>query len=252
MPNVRPPPPQAEDGPAATPPGEEGPNRGNDADNVDPEIINLSRRLYEVELHAFERNKGALRVSAHGPTDLSILVATEIYWQGMTEKSESYLRTRHEYRARVHRDEHASFGMYLPSPPRVACVAAFIASSDTNKHGCNIESYWKKKYMKALPADTHWAFRDDEDSTLLDVECYTYYESESCPGTVTLEGFGLECWDAIESHTISVPVSYAPLPTIPMPKLLRRVDELRKGDSELGRDSEKDLRDLSEMLGDEG
>jgi hypothetical protein len=106
--------------------------------------------------------------------------------------------------------------------------------------------------MKALPADTHWAFRDDEDSTLLDVECYTYYESQSCPGTVTLEGLGLECWDTIESHTISVPVSYVSLPRIPMAKLLRRVDELRKGDVELGQDPQKDLWDLGEMLGDEG
>ncbi|KAL3487981.1 hypothetical protein BJX62DRAFT_227620 [Aspergillus germanicus] len=212
-----------EDHPRAAPSGEDEPDQRNKADNLDNEINNLSKRLYEVELHAFGRNKGALRVSAHGPTDLSILVATETYWQGMTERSESYLKTRHEYRPRVHQVEHASF-----------------------------ESYWKKKFMKARPADTHWAFRDDEDSTLLDVECYTYYESQSCPGTVTLEGFGLECWDAIESHTISVPVSYVSLSTIPMAKLLRRVDELRKGDVELGRDPEKDLWDLGEMLGDEG
>jgi tetratricopeptide (TPR) repeat protein len=105
--------------------------------------------------------------------------------------------------------------------------------------------------MKSLP-DTNWAFRDDEDSTLLDVECYTYYESQSCPGTVTLEGFGLECWDAIEPQTISVPVSYVPLPTLPISKLLRRVDELRRGDIELGQDSQKDLWDLLEVLGDEG
>ncbi|KAL2782763.1 hypothetical protein BJX66DRAFT_345547 [Aspergillus keveii] len=208
--------------PVEDPPGEEDPNQRDYHSNPNNETAKLSKRLYKVELHAFKRNKGALRVSAHGPTDLSVTVATEMYWQGMTERSELYLKTRHEYHPRV-QIEHASF-----------------------------ESYWKKKFMKALPADTHWAFRDDEDSTLLDVECYTYYESQLCPGTITLEGFGLECWDAIDSHTISVPVSYVRLPTIPMAKLLRRVDELRREDVELGQDPEKDLWDLGEMLGDEG
>ncbi|KAL2842119.1 hypothetical protein BJX68DRAFT_270837 [Aspergillus pseudodeflectus] len=219
MANTRPPSLPTKDSPAMTPPHEEAQHQGNNPANLDQEIDNLSKRLYEVELYAFERTKGSLRVSAHGPTDLSVLVATEMYWQGMTERSESYLKSRHTVSARV---EHASF-----------------------------DSYWKKKYMKSLP-DTNWAFRDDEDSTLLDVECYTYYESRSYPGTVTLEGFALECWDAIEPQTISVPVSYVPLPTLPMSKLLRRVDELRRGDVELGQDPQKDLWDLLEMLGDEG
>jgi hypothetical protein len=118
MPSVRPPPPQTEDGPAATPPGEEESDQRDNPNKLDDEISNLSKRLYEVEIHAFERNKGALRVSAHGPTDLSIVVATEMYWQGMTEKSESYLKTRHEYRPRDCQVEHASFRVYLtlPSP----------------------------------------------------------------------------------------------------------------------------------------
>ncbi|KAJ0422347.1 hypothetical protein BJY00DRAFT_311068 [Aspergillus carlsbadensis] len=220
MANVRPPPhPSDEDCSAATPPGEEESGLEDDAENADRDINNLSKRLYKVEVHAFNRNRGALRVRAHGPTDLGALPATEMCWQGMTERSELYLRARHKVAPRV---EHASF-----------------------------EPYLKRKYMQSLP-DTNWAFRDDEDSTLLDVECYTYYESRACPGTVTLEGFGLECWEAIESQTIDVPVSDVPLPIIPLSKLLRRVDELRSGAVELGQDPDKDLCDLLEMLGDDG
>jgi hypothetical protein len=95
-------------------PHEEDLHRGNNPANLDREIDNLSKRLYEVELYAFERNKGSLRVSAHGPTDLSVLVVTEMYWQGMTERSESYLKSRHKVSARV---EHASFGIF--PPPRI-------------------------------------------------------------------------------------------------------------------------------------
>ncbi|KAL2841154.1 hypothetical protein BJY01DRAFT_249685 [Aspergillus pseudoustus] len=195
---------------------ESSPEAGRNADHGGN---NLSKRLYEVELHAFERNKGALRVSAHGPTTFSASVSTEMYWQGMTEESESYLKGRRKVWPR---SKHPSF-----------------------------ESYRKRKFMKELP-DTNWAWTDDEDATLLDVECYAYYESPSVIGTVTLEGFGLECWAHTEPQILSVPVSYAQVPEIPLRKLLRRMDELRSGEEELGQHRGRDLWNLLEMVGDEG
>ncbi|KAL2802583.1 hypothetical protein BJX63DRAFT_437734 [Aspergillus granulosus] len=190
----------------------------NNGDKCDEGAKNLSKWLYELELYAFNRNKGALRVSAHGPTTLSLRVATDMHWQGMTDKSESYLKRRHKALSRV---EHASF-----------------------------ESYHKKKFMREL-SDTNWAWYDDEDNTLLDAESYGYYESP-CAGTVTLEGFGLESWAHSGPHRFSIPVNYASLPEVPMCKLLRRVDELRRGGVRVGRSMERDLWDLLEMVGDNG
>ncbi|KAL3462784.1 hypothetical protein BJX64DRAFT_258587 [Aspergillus heterothallicus] len=179
---------------------------------------NLYRRLHEVQLSAFERNKGALRVGVNSPTTFSVRVSTEMYWQGMTEESKTYLNRRHRVWPEF---EHSSF-----------------------------ELYRKKKFMTEDP-DTNWAFTDDEDGTLLDVECYAYYGS-SVSGAVSLEGFGLECWAHSEPRTLSVPVSYVVVPEVPMCKLLRRVDELRRGDVQVGRDQRRDLWDLLEMIGEDG
>jgi len=75
------------------------------------------------------------------------------------------------------------------------------------------------------------------------------------PGTVTVEGFGMECW----SYEISfgkpqestILVSCAELPDISARKLLRRMDELSRGVHKFGWDPTQEEADLKEFFGKE-
>lgn len=92
-----------------------------------------------------------------------------------------------------------------------------------------------------------------EDHILFDVESMPLYENEN-PGTVTVEGFGMECWDYEEKYgkdrSSTVFVSRAKLPHVPAEKLLRRVDELKRVEgSSLGWGPEKERADLEEFFG---
>ena len=73
------------------------------------------------------------------------------------------------------------------------------------------------------------------------------------PGTVTVEGFGMECWSYELSfgkpRESTVFVSYAELPSIPAKKLLRRVDELSRGIRKFGWDPKQEEADLKEFFG---
>ena len=94
-----------------------------------------------------------------------------------------------------------------------------------------------------------------EDYILLDIESSAKYESIN-PGTVTVEGFGLECWAYEEkfgkprSHTIAV--SGADMPSLPAKKLLRRLDHLRRGVGKFGWSPIQDEADLKEFTGSMG
>lgn len=87
---------------------------------------------------------------------------------------------------------------------------------------------------------------------LFDLESTPFYENVN-PGTVTAEGFGLDCWGYEELHgkmrTTTVLVSRDELPGVPAQKLLRRVDELRRGDGKMDCDPEKEDDDLEEFFG---
>jgi hypothetical protein len=94
-----------------------------------------------------------------------------------------------------------------------------------------------------------------EDYILLDVECSARYESIH-PGTVTVEGFGMECWDYEESfgkpRSINIFVNGAVMPSLPAKKILRRLDELRRGVGKFGWNPTQDEADLKEFTGSMG
>ena len=88
---------------------------------------------------------------------------------------------------------------------------------------------------------------------MFDLESYPSYENEN-PGTVTAEGFGLECWQHEEVHgkrrgAETVFVSCEDPPDIPASKLLRRAEELRRGGEKFGWNPEKEDAELEELFG---
>jgi hypothetical protein len=112
-----------------------------------------------------------------------------------------------------------------------------------------LEMYRKKKYMKKRTRD-NYDVTDSEDYVLLDPEAHAKWENVN-PGTVTVEGFGFECWDfemtKPREHTIMV--SGAKMPNVTAMRLLRRLDELRKGPGKLGWNPDEDELDIKELVG---
>jgi hypothetical protein len=86
----------------------------------------------------------------------------------------------------------------------------------------------------------------------IDIETNAKYDNMN-PGTVTVEGFGFECWDhevlfgKLREQTIIA--SYAALPNIPGEKILRRLDELEIGAGRLGWNPTRDYEELIEFIG---
>ncbi|KAK2774211.1 hypothetical protein FQN53_003721 [Emmonsiellopsis sp. PD_33] len=122
----------------------------------------------------------------------------------------------------------------------------------------SFESYRRTKFFtntKGRPTDTNI-----ELNTFLDVESDPRYENANL-GTVTIEGFGAECWEYEEfrgSDGFQMPdwmeatLNSYPVPPAYHSQLLRRVDQL-KGDDDahkIGVDPEQDERDLREFVGD--
>lgn len=99
-------------------------------------------------------------------------------------------------------------------------------------------------------SDYDYIIPDSEDHVLLDVESHAKYENIN-PGTITVEGFGMECWDfehtKPRNHTILV--NSSEMPSLPARKLLRRLDELQRGGNKLGWNPEQDELDIKEFVG---
>ncbi|KIM22049.1 hypothetical protein M408DRAFT_29056 [Serendipita vermifera MAFF 305830] len=108
--------------------------------------------------------------------------------------------------------------------------------------------YRRKKFIKNNRNDDY-DIRDDEDHVLLDIEADRKYHNVR-PGTITVEGFGLEMWDydakfgKPRDERILVNTTY--LPGIPAKKILRRIDEL-KSPGTLGWNSTRDMEDIREF-----
>lgn len=119
---------------------------------------------------------------------------------------------------------------------------------------CRTESYRRKKFIKTQGLDRHGS-DSDEFSVLFDVESDHKYENAN-PGTVTVEGFGLECWDYEEKFGAprmqTTLVNRCDMPDIPSCKLLRRLDELSNGPGALGWNPDRDEADLKEFVGNLG
>lgn len=93
---------------------------------------------------------------------------------------------------------------------------------------------------------------DSEDYVLLDPESHIKFENVN-PGTVTVEGYGLECWDfeclkpgTNDHHTILVNASS--LPVLDAKRLLRRINELQTNPGKFGWNSDEEL-DLKQIVG---
>ncbi|KAL4865797.1 hypothetical protein BDV12DRAFT_173887 [Aspergillus spectabilis] len=107
----------------------------------------------------------------------------------------------------------------------------------------------QKKFLKRHSEEE----LDQEDYLLLDPEAYPVYEHEN-PGTVTVEGFGLDYWDAeIAFGRIArdpFPLALSDLPDISFEyaALLRRLDEIRS-QTQVALDPEEQLAALTDCLG---
>ena len=95
----------------------------------------------------------------------------------------------------------------------------------------------------------------NDDNILLDVESSARYES-IYPGTVTVEGFGMECWDYEEKfgkpRKNTIFVNCSDVPSFPAKKLLRRIDQLRHDNGTFGWNPTQDEEDLREFTGSMG
>ncbi|KAL4883925.1 hypothetical protein BJY04DRAFT_215817 [Aspergillus karnatakaensis] len=107
----------------------------------------------------------------------------------------------------------------------------------------------QKKFLKRHSEEE----LDQEDFLLFDPEAYAYYEHES-PGTVTVEGFGLDYWDAeiefgrISADPFAFEVSDLPDISFEYATLLRRIDEIRS-ETQLALDPTERLAALTDCLG---
>lgn len=110
--------------------------------------------------------------------------------------------------------------------------------------------YKKKEYMSKRPRD-RFATLDAEEHLLFDPESHTKYENIN-PGTVTVEGYGLECWEFEETkpREVSIMVNHSNLPVLPVRRILRLLDDLQwKNRSKFGWNTTKEKLDLKELVG---
>ena len=108
--------------------------------------------------------------------------------------------------------------------------------------------YKRKKYMKK-PRSEHES-PDSEDYVLLDPESHSKLENVN-PGTVTVEGFGLECWDFENTKPWSqtIFVNRSDLPVVRACTLLRRLDEIQKKSAKFGWSPTTEELNLKEFVG---
>ncbi|KAL5339611.1 hypothetical protein BJX70DRAFT_387831 [Aspergillus crustosus] len=107
----------------------------------------------------------------------------------------------------------------------------------------------QKKFLKRKSEEE----LDQEDYLLLDPEASPVYEHEN-PGTVTVEGFGLDYWDAeivfgrISHDPFHIPISDLPEISFEYANLLRRLEEIRT-ETQIASDPEEQLSALTTSLG---
>ncbi|KAH6626043.1 prion-inhibition and propagation-domain-containing protein [Chaetomium sp. MPI-SDFR-AT-0129] len=167
------------------------------------EMSELEERLEDLELFVSRKNSGALTTRILGPYGRHALVSAMVCWDG--EKYDS-------------------------GPPMwVESEKGFVGVS----HAA-FELYKKKKYMMKHHPSKH-ALPDSEDHVLLDPESHVKLENVN-PGTVTVEGFGLECWDFEETkpREQTILVDHSQLPALRACRLLRRLDEIQKKSGKFG------------------
>ncbi|KAJ7017007.1 prion-inhibition and propagation-domain-containing protein [Mycena alexandri] len=147
-------------------------------------------------------NHGALTLSLLGPDRYLARVSAHVYWDGQHEQEPFWAF------------EDREMGYTKLSHPSFA-----------------VDLYRRKKFIDR-PSRDGYKSPSDEDYVLLDVEADARYENVH-PGTVTVAGFGLECWDYEEKfgkpRDNTILVKCSEMPNIPARKLLRRLNELWDG-----------------------
>lgn len=139
----------------------------------------------------------------------------------------------------VVRPSHPSFGNYYE--PRLFTQEKELTNDE--------EMYKKKRYTKRSSVQTLLPTVTAEDHVLLNPEAEPDFENIH-PGTITIEGFRIECWDFenMKPKNIRIFVNNSKLPEVPASKLLRRVDMIHKY-GVFGEDPDDEELNLKEMIG---
>ncbi|KAJ7748394.1 prion-inhibition and propagation-domain-containing protein [Mycena metata] len=201
----------------------------------DNDTNELDRQLKDLETFIQTRNHGALTLSLLGPDRYLARVSAHVYWDGQHEREPFWAF------------EDREMGYTKLSHP-------------------SFDLYRRKKFIDR-PSRDGYESPSDADYVLLDVEADARYENVH-PGThcipyfpenavtVTVAGFGLECWDYEEKfgkpRDNTILVNCSEMPNIPARKLLRRLNELCRGRHKLGWNPTYDDARLREFTGDMG
>lgn len=88
---------------------------------------------------------------------------------------------------------------------------------------------------------------DFEDDILLDPESAPKFEG-STPGTLSVDGFGLECWDFEDPEPDEI-ANEVELPALQARTVLRRLHQLQSNHSKIGTNPESEELNLKEVVG---
>ncbi|KAH9476040.1 Small glutamine-rich tetratricopeptide repeat-containing protein 2 [Psilocybe cubensis] len=193
-----------------------GENTIEDEAHLDEDNHPLRKLLQSADSLVSKKHLGRLTISVFGPDRYSAIVRARPYWDG--QDSDSWWGNRDK--GFIH-STHASFDLYFKKP------------------------YTRRSRDVSFD-------HTDEGSVLLDVECHSKHQNIN-PGTVTIEGFGLESWGYENAfgkpRENTILVSYAKMPEIQAKKLLRRINELSRGAQKFGWNPTQEEADLKEFFG---
>ncbi|KAF2278700.1 uncharacterized protein EI97DRAFT_484287 [Westerdykella ornata] len=193
-------------------------NHGQKADGIDREMTELENKMDAVNLYCEKKFEGALSVQVMGPYDYSSKVTTYCRWEGQAAARDWWFERNKGFV----KTSHAAFALY------------------------------KRRRFRPKRNNGNFSYDDSEESSILfDVESHPEYENTS-PGTVTVEGFGLEAWSYEATNNPrqeTISVNYTAREGITAKKLLRRIDELQRNPGKFGWDPHRDLAELREFTG---
>ena len=183
------------------------------------EMTEVEKRLHGLETFVAKKNKGALSTYLIGPTSGLAHVSAYVHWDG--EK------------------EDPSWGPL----PWIEQQKGYVA----RKHAA-FEMFKKRKYFPKRRKE--YGTLDSEDYVLLDPEAHPKYEHINT-GTVTVDGFGLECWDYenTKPRQMDILVNSSDLPVLPARRILRRLYEIQKKSGKFGWNPTSEALNLIEFVG---
>ncbi|KAK4451186.1 small glutamine-rich tetratricopeptide repeat-containing protein 2 [Podospora aff. communis PSN243] len=192
--------------------------RADEGGQKEPEMSELEKRFANLEVFVAKKNRGALSTYVSGPYSRMSHVSAHVYWDGdRVDNSPSPWDERDKGFVPV---SHAAFEMFK-----------------------------KRKYISKRGRGQYETL-DSEDYCLFDPESHAKYENIN-PGTVTVEGFGLECWDYEETkpRKTTFMVNRSELPVLPARRLLRRLHDIQKNSGKFGWNPTAEELNLKETVG---